>query len=269
MHLSSNVLIILNFARQQLIKIPKSVTFPSSTVVSIFSSCIICTYIHILYVFDHVNSTRRHSIYSISSSNVAWLSFKRKLIAVVNYLSCLYIQNDPLVLQEVARYCKINQKSKVLIFCFIVTADMQNFSYTGPELQYIYFVHSLCLLGRLLIYKQGQNLFPVQLKNKKGRGRVEENGTCWETLYPFLIYSYIFSLQYHEHWRTALFSPILGLEAFERWCVYISVYEHLQFFINWWLWLNGSLMYFTFNIFISCWRTVGLVCKWVSFSRCE
>ncbi|XP_068866997.1 protein broad-minded isoform X7 [Aphelocoma coerulescens] len=45
--------------------------------------------------------------------------------------------------------------------------DMQSFSYTGPELQYIYFVHSLCLLGRLLIYKQGQSLFPVQLKNKK------------------------------------------------------------------------------------------------------
>ncbi|NWX51915.1 BROMI protein, partial [Steatornis caripensis] len=46
-------------------------------------------------------------------------------------------------------------------------SDKQNFSYTGPELQYVYFVHSLCLLGRLLIYKQGRNLFPVQLKNKK------------------------------------------------------------------------------------------------------
>ncbi|KFP67494.1 Protein broad-minded, partial [Cariama cristata] len=51
------------------------------------------------------------------------------------------------------------------IFRFL--CDKQNFSYTGPELQYIYFVHSLCLLGRLLIYKQGRNLFPVQLKNKK------------------------------------------------------------------------------------------------------
>ncbi|KFR07305.1 Protein broad-minded, partial [Opisthocomus hoazin] len=51
------------------------------------------------------------------------------------------------------------------IFRFL--CDNQNFSYTGPELQYACFVHSLCLLGRLLIYKQGQNLFPVQLKNKK------------------------------------------------------------------------------------------------------
>ncbi|KAH0622269.1 hypothetical protein JD844_024422 [Phrynosoma platyrhinos] len=39
--------------------------------------------------------------------------------------------------------------------------------YTGKELQYIYFVHSLSLLGRLLIYKQGRKLFPIQLKNRK------------------------------------------------------------------------------------------------------
>ncbi|KAL2306519.1 hypothetical protein Nmel_004447 [Mimus melanotis] len=66
-------------------------------------------------------------------------------------------------------FCKaaINKNFKVSDFSQQHCSDMQNFSYTGPELQYIYFVHSLCLLGRLLIYKQGQNLFPVQLKNKK------------------------------------------------------------------------------------------------------
>ncbi|NXU37565.1 BROMI protein, partial [Drymodes brunneopygia] len=66
-------------------------------------------------------------------------------------------------------FCKaaVNKYSKVSDFSQQYCSDMQNFSYTGPELQYIYFVHSLCLLGRLLIYKQGQNLFPVQLKNKK------------------------------------------------------------------------------------------------------
>lgn len=146
-----------------------------------------------------------------------------------HYLSCLYIQNDLLVLQEVARCCKVNYESEILIFCFIVIGDMENFSYTGPELQYIYFVHSLCLLGRLLIYKEGQNLFPVQLKNKKGRERVEENGTCWEKLCPFLIYIYIFSLQYCAHWRIVLCLPILDLETFIKvMCVYISIYEHLH-----------------------------------------
>uniref|UniRef100_A0A8C3PVG4 Protein broad-minded n=1 Tax=Chrysolophus pictus TaxID=9089 RepID=A0A8C3PVG4_CHRPC len=59
-----------------------------------------------------------------------------------------------------------------LVFCFVlfvraIPYNEQKFFYTGSELQYIYFVHSLCLLGRLLIYKQGRNLFPVQLKNKK------------------------------------------------------------------------------------------------------
>ncbi|NXX40193.1 BROMI protein, partial [Tricholaema leucomelas] len=46
-------------------------------------------------------------------------------------------------------------------------SDKENISYTGPELQYVYSVHSLCLLGRLLIYKESQSLFPVQLKTRK------------------------------------------------------------------------------------------------------
>ncbi|XP_010584149.1 PREDICTED: protein broad-minded [Haliaeetus leucocephalus] len=65
-------------------------------------------------------------------------------------------------------FCKaaVNKNSRVNDFSQ-QHCDNQNFSYTGPELQYVCFVHSLCLLGRLLIYKQGRNLFPVQLKNKK------------------------------------------------------------------------------------------------------
>uniref|UniRef100_A0A452GKM9 Protein broad-minded n=1 Tax=Gopherus agassizii TaxID=38772 RepID=A0A452GKM9_9SAUR len=47
------------------------------------------------------------------------------------------------------------------------SSNNQKTFYSGKELQYIYFVHSLCLLGRLLIYKQGRNLFPVQLENRK------------------------------------------------------------------------------------------------------
>ncbi|KAM9000898.1 protein broad-minded isoform X4 [Sarcophilus harrisii] len=43
--------------------------------------------------------------------------------------------------------------------------NKQKTFYSGQELQYIYFVHSLCLLGRLLIYAQGRKLFPVKMKN--------------------------------------------------------------------------------------------------------
>ncbi|KAM4693395.1 protein broad-minded [Discoglossus pictus] len=39
--------------------------------------------------------------------------------------------------------------------------------YTRRELHYVYFVHSLSLLGRLLIYKHGRKLFPVKMKNRK------------------------------------------------------------------------------------------------------
>ncbi|XP_005433974.2 protein broad-minded [Falco cherrug] len=69
------------------------------------------------------------------------------------------------------QFCKasVNKNSGVDDFSQQHRSDKQNFSYTGPELQYVYFVHSLCLLGRLLIYKQGRNLFPVQLNNKKDR----------------------------------------------------------------------------------------------------
>ncbi|XP_036623758.1 protein broad-minded isoform X4 [Trichosurus vulpecula] len=45
--------------------------------------------------------------------------------------------------------------------------NKQKTFYSGQELQYIYFVHSLCLLGRLLIYTQGRKLFPVKLTNGK------------------------------------------------------------------------------------------------------
>ncbi|XP_054425862.1 protein broad-minded [Pteronotus mesoamericanus] len=43
----------------------------------------------------------------------------------------------------------------------------KTFYYSGQELQYIYFIHSLCLLGRLLIYTQGRKLFPIKLKSRK------------------------------------------------------------------------------------------------------
>ncbi|XP_036173804.1 protein broad-minded isoform X1 [Myotis myotis] len=44
---------------------------------------------------------------------------------------------------------------------------LKTFYYSGQELQYIYFIHSLCLLGRLLIYTQGRKLFPIKLRNRK------------------------------------------------------------------------------------------------------
>ncbi|XP_072853453.2 protein broad-minded isoform X2 [Pogona vitticeps] len=52
-------------------------------------------------------------------------------------------------------------------FSTLHNGNEQKNLYTGKDLQYICFVHSLSLLGRLLIYKQGRKLFPILLKNKK------------------------------------------------------------------------------------------------------
>ena len=40
--------------------------------------------------------------------------------------------------------------------------------YTSQDLEYIYFVHSLCLLGRVLLYSGGRDLFPVVLRDTEG-----------------------------------------------------------------------------------------------------
>ncbi|XP_030054422.1 protein broad-minded isoform X2 [Microcaecilia unicolor] len=47
------------------------------------------------------------------------------------------------------------------------SSNKQKTFYTGQELQYIYFIHSVCLLGRLLMYTHGRKLFPIKLKNRK------------------------------------------------------------------------------------------------------
>ena len=41
--------------------------------------------------------------------------------------------------------------------------------YSMEKLDYVYFVHSLCLIGRLLLYKDSRELFPVTLPNFDGR----------------------------------------------------------------------------------------------------
>ncbi|XP_031437936.1 protein broad-minded [Clupea harengus] len=46
-------------------------------------------------------------------------------------------------------------------------SPVQRMLYTGRELEYLYFVHSLCVLGRLLMYTHGRNLFPIRVKNRK------------------------------------------------------------------------------------------------------
>ncbi|GLD49786.1 protein broad-minded-like protein [Lates japonicus] len=46
-------------------------------------------------------------------------------------------------------------------------STVQRSVYSGRELEYAFFVHSLCVLGKLLIYTNGRKLFPIKVKKRK------------------------------------------------------------------------------------------------------
>ena len=53
--------------------------------------------------------------------------------------------------------------------CFFVDdGGNDGLFYTSQDLEYIYFVHSLCLLGSVLLYSGGRALFPVLLPETEG-----------------------------------------------------------------------------------------------------
>ncbi|XP_059368287.1 protein broad-minded isoform X2 [Carassius carassius] len=39
--------------------------------------------------------------------------------------------------------------------------------YTSKELEFVYFIHSLCVLGRLVMYINGRKLFPIKVKKRR------------------------------------------------------------------------------------------------------
>ncbi|KAM9840199.1 protein broad-minded [Aulostomus maculatus] len=45
--------------------------------------------------------------------------------------------------------------------------SIQRSVYTGKELEYVLLVHSLCVLGKLLIYRNGRKLFPIRVRTHK------------------------------------------------------------------------------------------------------
>uniref|UniRef100_A0A673Y927 Protein broad-minded n=1 Tax=Salmo trutta TaxID=8032 RepID=A0A673Y927_SALTR len=48
-----------------------------------------------------------------------------------------------------------------------LVSTAQRTLYTTKELEYMYFVHSLCVLGRLLMYTNGRKLFPITVWKRK------------------------------------------------------------------------------------------------------
>uniref|UniRef100_A0A4W6ES69 Protein broad-minded n=1 Tax=Lates calcarifer TaxID=8187 RepID=A0A4W6ES69_LATCA len=62
----------------------------------------------------------------------------------------------------------LERKYKALFtFSVCVFVSVQRSVYSGRELEYAFFVHSLCVLGKLLIYTNGRKLFPIKVKKRK------------------------------------------------------------------------------------------------------
>ncbi len=72
------------------------------------------------------------------------------------------LPGDSLYLQVV-----FEQVFSVYIFSVSFPGDIRC-HYSGPELDYICFVHSLSLLSQLLCYRHGREFFPVKVKEEEG-----------------------------------------------------------------------------------------------------
>lgn len=51
---------------------------------------------------------------------------------------------------------------------FHVPGSAQTGLYAAKELEYALFVHSLCVLGKVIVYKSGRELFPIKVGKRKG-----------------------------------------------------------------------------------------------------
>uniref|UniRef100_A0A2K5RDT2 Protein broad-minded n=1 Tax=Cebus imitator TaxID=2715852 RepID=A0A2K5RDT2_CEBIM len=100
-----------------------------------------------------------------------WMHAHYSRTTVLRLLEKKYKSLITTAVQQCIQYlelCKTMKADETLRHSKHCRNKQKPFHYLGQELQYIYFIHSLCLLGRLLIYTQGRKLFPIKLKNKKG-----------------------------------------------------------------------------------------------------
>ncbi|KAB0355618.1 hypothetical protein FD755_021559 [Muntiacus reevesi] len=99
-----------------------------------------------------------------------WMHAYYSRTAVLRLLEKKYKSLITTAVQQCVQYfelCETMKGDEVLGHSKSCGIKQKTFYYSGQELQYIYFIHSLSLLGRLLIYTQGRKLFPIKLKTRK------------------------------------------------------------------------------------------------------
>uniref|UniRef100_A0A452FKA8 Protein broad-minded n=1 Tax=Capra hircus TaxID=9925 RepID=A0A452FKA8_CAPHI len=99
-----------------------------------------------------------------------WMHAYYSRTTVLRLLEKKYKSLITTAVQQCVQYfelCETMKGDEVLEHSKSCGIKQKTFYYSGQELQYIYFIHSLSLLGRLLIYTQGRKLFPIKLKTRK------------------------------------------------------------------------------------------------------
>uniref|UniRef100_A0A8C6CV48 Protein broad-minded n=1 Tax=Moschus moschiferus TaxID=68415 RepID=A0A8C6CV48_MOSMO len=99
-----------------------------------------------------------------------WMHAHYSRTAVLRLLEKKYKSLITTAVHQCVQYfelCETMKGDEVLGHSKSCGIKQKTFYYSGQELQYIYFIHSLSLLGRLLIYTQGRKLFPIKLKTRK------------------------------------------------------------------------------------------------------
>ncbi|XP_043942917.1 protein broad-minded [Protopterus annectens] len=118
--------------------------------------------VHFLAMLDIKATWFRKWMHGYYSRTVVLKLLEKKyksLIAAAVQQCCDYIES-----------CEIGINDTVQLSSMLNQQEISNKQrrpfYTEKELYYIYFVHSVCLLGRLLIYAHGRKLFPVKTKKR-------------------------------------------------------------------------------------------------------
>lgn len=97
-----------------------------------------------------------HLLAKVYYSLIRVMTLKLMKVCLENCsIKCMFLSMDYMLLYTYASVC-----------CFFKKGE--DF-YSMEKLDYVYFVHSLCLIGRLLLYKDSRELFPVTLPNFDGR----------------------------------------------------------------------------------------------------
>uniref|UniRef100_A0A8C7Z9G3 Protein broad-minded n=1 Tax=Oryzias sinensis TaxID=183150 RepID=A0A8C7Z9G3_9TELE len=99
-----------------------------------------------------------------------------KLLEPIHLLTLLDIKADWFIKWMHGYYSRnvvlrlLERKYKFLIhkcFFLFVSGALQSSVYSGKELDFALFVHSVCVLGKLILYANGRKLFPLRIRKHK------------------------------------------------------------------------------------------------------